>query len=39
MKISSFMLSTLAVAHGLDYNQLEVNKDEKKKYPTNRLAR
>lgn len=33
------MLSTLAVAHGLDYNQLEVNKDEKKKYPTNRLAR
>lgn len=33
------MLSTLAVANGLEYNQLEVNKDEKKKFPTNRLAR
>jgi len=39
MKISSFMLSALAVANELDYNQLEGNKDEKKRYPINRLAR
>jgi len=39
MKIAGFMLSALAVANELDYNQLEGNKDEKKKYPINKLAR
>ena len=33
------MLSALAVTHGMEYQQLAVDKDEKKKYPTNRLAR
>ena len=39
MKIASFMLSALAVANELEYDQLVGNKDEKKKYPINKLAR
>jgi len=37
MKIASFILSSLVV--GQQYDQLESNKDEKKKYPMNKLAR
>lgn len=33
------MLSALAVAYELDHEQLQGNKDEKKKYPMNKLAR
>jgi len=40
MKIASFMLSALVVANEVqEYDQLQGNKDQKKKYPINKLAR
>ena len=33
------MLSALVVANEVQYDQLQGNKDEKKKYPMNKLAR
>jgi hypothetical protein len=38
MKISSILLSALAV-NAMDFDQLRTDKDEKKRHPTNKLAR